>query len=177
MKPFKVTEVKKQMKDKKNNNGFNTPKDYFEDFEDRLFHKISEDSLPKESGFKTPEGYFDQLDSAILESGEATTKQVKVISLFSKKTLAYAAAIAACAILVFSLTNTNNSITNIDSIEISSIESYIEEGNLTLDSYDIASLFKEEYLDSITIENEFISEDLLEDYLLEYIDDTSILIE
>ena len=49
------------MKNKKNNDGFNTPKNYFEDFEDRLFSKIGEESLPKESGFAIPDGYFDQL--------------------------------------------------------------------------------------------------------------------
>jgi len=165
------------MKNKKHSNGFNTPKDYFDDFEERLFIKISEDSLPKESGFKTPEGYFDQLDAVILEGVEASEKQIKVVPLFSKKTIAYVVAIAACAILVFSLTKTNSTINDINSIEITSIESYIEEGNIHIDSYDIASLLIEEDLNNLTSESEFISEDILEDYLLENIDDSSILIE
>ena len=165
------------MKDKKHSNGFNTPKDYFEDFENRLFSKISEDIIPKESGFKTPEGYFKQLDSVILESLEASRKQVKVVPLFTIKTIAYAAAIAACAILVFSLTNTTNTIDSINTLEISNIESYIEEGNLNVDLYDIASLLKDVDLNNISLENEFISEDILEEYLLENIDDSSILIE
>ncbi len=168
---------KKQMKDKKHNNGFNTPKDYFEDFEERLFSKLNEENLPKEAGFTTPKGYFEQLDSTILKNVNSTIKQTKVISIFSKRTLAYAAAIAACAVLIFSLVNSNNSLNNIDNIEISSIESYIEEGNLTIDSYDIASFLQDEDLNSITSESDFISEEILEDYLLENIDDSSILIE
>jgi len=165
------------MKNKKHIDGFNTPKNYFEDFEDRLFSKISEESLPKESGFAVPEGYFDQLDSAILKNIEPLVKETKVIPLFSKRTLAYAITIAACAVLVFSLVNTNNTINNIDTLEISSIESYIEDGNLSLDSYDIASLFVDEDFNNITSESEYISEDILEDYLLENINDSSILTE
>jgi len=165
------------MKNKKHNDGFNTPKNYFEDFEDRLFSKISEESLPKESGFAVPEGYFDQLDSAILKNIEPLAKETKVIPLFSKRTLVYAAAIVACTVLVFSLVNTNNTINNIDTLEISSIESYIEDGNLSLDSYDIASLFVDEDFNNITSESEYISEDILENYLLENINDSSILTE
>lgn len=165
------------MKDKIPNNGFHTPKDYFDNFEDRLFSKISEDGLPKGSGFNVPEGYFDQLDTKILKSVNDATVQTKVIPLFGKRTLYYAAAIAACAILVFSIVNTNNPVNTINSIEISTIESYIEDGNLDIDSYDIASLLIDEDLNIISSEIEFISENLLEDYLLENIDDSSILIE
>jgi len=165
------------MKNKKHIDGFNTPKNYFEDFEDRLFSKISEESLPKESGFTIPEGYFEQLDLAILKNIEPLVKETKVIPLFSKRTLAYAITIAACAVLVFSLVNTNNTVNNLDTIEISSIESYIEDGNLSIDSYDIASLLVDEDLNSISFESELISEENLEDYLLENIDDSSILTE
>ena len=165
------------MNDKKHSNGFNTPKDYFEGFEERLFSKISEDSLPKESGFKTPQGYFNQLDSVIIDSVNASTKQGKIIPLFGKRTFYYAAAIAACAMLIFTLTNSTNSINNIDSIEISNIESYIEDGNLDFDYYDIASLLKDEDLNNINQESEYFSDEILEDYLLENIDDSSILIE
>ena len=74
------------MKNKKHIDGFNTPKNYFEDFEDRLFSKISEESLPKESGFTIPEGYFEQLDLAILKNIEPLVKETKLIPLFSKST-------------------------------------------------------------------------------------------
>ena len=165
------------MKQKKQHIDYSIPKDYFKDFDDRLFLKINEDNLPKESGFKTPVGYFEQLDSVILKSVKSSVKQPKVITLFSRRTLIYAASIAACAILVFSLTNTNNNAINVSSLDISSIESYIEEGNLNIDSYDIASILKDEDINSISSESKFISEDLIENYLLENIEDSSILIE
>ena len=165
------------MKDKKHSNGFNTPKNYFEDFEDRLFSKLSEDNLPKETGFTIPKGYFDQLDSVILKNVETSVNQSKIIPLFSKRTIAYAIAIAACAVLVFSLVKTNHTLNTIETLDVSSIESYIEEGYLNIDSYDIASLLKEEDLINLNAESEYISEDVIEYYLLEQIDDSSILIE
>jgi len=170
-------ESKNQMKNKKHTDGFNTPKDYFENFEDRLFSKISEENLPKEAGFTIPEGYFEQLDASLLKSVEQSIDQSKVISLFSKKTLAYASAIAACAVLIFSLTNSNNTLNSIDNLNISSIESYIEEGNLNINTDDIASLLKDEDLNNIPSENDYISEKILEEYLIENIDDSSILTE
>ena len=165
------------MKDKKQNSGFNTPKKYFEDFKDRLFHKLREDLIPKESGFTTPKEYFDQLDSSILKNTDTTVHPSKVIQLFSKRTLAYAIAIAACATLIVSITNRNGSVNTIGNIELTSIESYIEEGNLDMDSYDIASLLGNKELINIISEKEYISEEVIEDYLLEQIEDASILIE
>ena len=60
-------------------NGFKSPENYFEDFEDRLFNKLSEDKLPKESGFKVPEGYFDQLDQSLILNAKNSEKKTKGI--------------------------------------------------------------------------------------------------
>lgn len=165
------------MKDKKQYSGFNTPKNYFEDFEDRFFNKLSEDIIPKESGFTAPIEYFNQLDSSILKNTDTTVHPTKVIQLFSKKTLAYAIAIAACATVIVSITNRNGTVNTIGNIEPTSIESYIEEGNLEMDSYDIGSLLRDEELTNTISEKEYIPEDILEEYLLEQIEDASILIE
>lgn len=165
------------MKDKEHSNGFNTPKSYFEDFEDRLFSKLSEDNLPKETGYTIPKGYFDQLDLVILKNVETSVNQSNVIPLLSRRTIAYAITIAACAVLVFSLVNTNHTLDTVETLDVSSIESYIEEGYLDIDSYEIASLLKEEDLTNLNDESEYISEDVIEYYLLEQIDDSSILIE
>ena len=165
------------MKSKKHIDGFNTPKDYFEDFEDRLFSKISEESLPKESGFAVPEGYFDQLDSSILQKTNTTVPPSKVIQLFSKKTIAYAITIAACAMLIFSIRNPNQTLTTIETIDFSSIKIYLEEGNIELTNYDLISLLTEEDLNSLLVDEILIPEETIEEYLIENINDTSILIE
>ncbi|MFT4697809.1 MAG: hypothetical protein ACI9SJ_000940 [Flavobacteriaceae bacterium] len=165
------------MKKNKKTTGLNTPQNYFEDFEERLFLKISEDIIPKESGFKVPDNYFDQLENTILN--KVNEKEIihksKVISLFSKKTLLYAASIAACATIVLSLFNLDNTIIDLNDIQLSVIEEFIEEENISFDTYDLTSLLIED--DDLTLENDLFSEETLEKYLLESIDDTSLFIE
>jgi hypothetical protein len=165
------------MKDKKHIESSNIPKNYFEEFEERLFSKLSEDIIPKETGFSVPEGYFNTLENKIATKVENTDNNKKVISLFSRKTLLYAASIAAVSILIFSLINSYNSIVTINEIDISSIESYIEEGSLDYNSQDITALLSNEDLSQLSTENAFISDNNITDYLIEYIEDTSILIE
>ena len=165
------------MEKNEHKNGFKSPENYFEDFEDRLFNKLSEDKLPKESGFKVPEGYFDQLDQSLILNAKNSEKKTKVIPLLSWKTLSYAVAIAACAIIIFSIVPSNNSIQSIDTINVAAIENYIEDGNLIIDYTDLASLLEEEDFKSNSSESNLLSEESIEEYLLDYIDDSSILIE
>lgn len=165
------------MKNKKQINAFQLPEDYFKDFEDRLFNKLNEETLPKQTGFKVPEGYFNQVEDQLFNSLSKTKPDSKVISIFSRKTLFYAASIAAITILIFSLINTKQTLITLDEIDIASIENYIDEGNININSYDITSFYTNEDLEKFANENEFISEQSLEDYLLENIEDTSLLTE
>ena len=164
------------MNDKEHKEGFDLPKDYFEEFESRLFNRINIESLPKESGFKVPTGYFNDLDKNIIASVDDSNK-TKIISIVSKKTLLYAVSIAACAVLVFSFINFNNEVITLNDIDLSAIETYIEEGNIEITNNDLTSLLTEEDLNELTIENGLIPEELIENYLLDNINDTSILIE
>ncbi len=163
------------MKDNKHTDGFNLPKGYFEEFEERLFSKLSEDNIPKETGFSVPKKYFNQVEEKIILTTKDFDKDNKVISIFSRKTLLYAASIAAIAILVFSLFNSNNSIMSMEEIDISSIESYIEEERLDFSSQDLTALLNDEDFSVLTTENEFITENTITEYLLENIEDTSII--
>lgn len=165
------------MKEKKHKEGFNLPNDYFEEFENRLFNKINSDILPKDTGFKVPEGYFKKLDNKITTKVANANNHPKVISIVSRKTLLYAVSIAACAILIFSLINLNNEELTMNDLDFSSIETYIEEGNIEITNNDLVSLLTEEDLNNIIIEENLIPEELIEEYLLDNIDDTSILIE
>ena len=165
------------MKDKQHKEGFDLPNDYFEEFETRLFSRINIETLPKDSGFKAPEGYFNELDQRILDQVKKPIHEVKVISILSRKTILYAASIAAIAVLIFSLATNNNEVLSIDDIEFSSIKTYIEEGNIEIENSDLSLLFTEEELSALTLEENFISEEILSEYLLENINDSSILIE
>ena len=165
------------MKDKQHKEGFDLPIDYFKEFENRLFDRSNIESLPKDSGFTTPKKYFDELDNRISHRVNQTNNTTKVISIVSRKTILYAASIAAIAILIFSITNNKNEVLIFDDIEFSSIKTYIEEGNIEIENNDLSLLFTEEDLDNITLEENFISEEILKEYLLDHINDSSILIE
>ena len=165
------------MKEDKKTNSFNTPQNYFEDFEERLFLKISEDSIPKESGFKVPDNYFKNMENTILNriSKVESDDKSNVISIFTKKTILYAVSIAACAAIVFSIFNFDEPINDLNEIQISVIEEYIEEGNISFDTYDLTSMLSEE--EDLNLENDLFSEEVLEEYLLESMDETNLFLE
>ncbi|NND63479.1 MAG: hypothetical protein HKN48_09835 [Flavobacteriaceae bacterium] len=161
-------------KEKKYKHGFKTPEDYFENLEERLFTNLNSEQLPEKSGFGVPQGYFDTLEEKVMEKVKLEA-QPKVVSIFRRKTFIYAASIAACAALVFTL-YTPSTITG-DDIQLSEIEEYIESDQLDLDTYDIAQLLTDDDIEGLTLDEELFSEETLETYLLENIDDTSLLIE
>ena len=163
------------MKEDNKTNGFNTPQNYFEDFEERLFLKISEDIIPKESGFKIPDNYFENVEDVIVNKVNENTPQPKIISLFTKKTILYAVSIAACAAIVFSIFNVDDGMNEIIPIQVSEIEEYIDEGNISFDTYDLTSMLSEE--EDFSLENDLFSEEILEEYLLESIDDDNLFLE
>lgn len=165
------------MEKDKYKNGLGLPEDYFENFEERLFNKISEDIIPKETGFSVPEGYLNTIENKVISQVSTPVKEIKVISLITKKTFLYAASIAAVAIIVFSIFNNKNAVITISDFDIASIENYIENENLDYDSYDLSFLLNDDDFDELISENDFITEEQLEDYLLKNIEDTSILTE
>lgn len=160
-------------KEGKYKHGLKAPEDYFEGFEERLFSKISEEALPSKSGFEVPDGYFDSLEEKILSRVSMETV-VKVIPLYKRKTFIYAASIAACLVLAFSIftQNTTEELT----LEIADIEAYFDADGMDYDSYDVAQLLNEDDLEALSFETIF-SEEILEEYLLENLDDTTLLIE
>ena len=160
-------------KEGKYKHGLKAPQDYFDGFEERLFSKISEEALPSKPGFEVPTGYFDSLEEKILSKVSMETV-VKVIPLYKRKTFIYAASIAACLVLAFSIytRNTTQELT----LEIADIEAYFNEDRMDYDSYDVAQLLNEDDLEALSLESIF-SEEILEEYLLENLDDTTLLIE
>lgn len=150
------------------------PDDYFDNFEERLFIRLAEEELPDSPGFSVPDGYFDSVEEKVMAKLPSEEKG-KVIPFYRRRVFTYIAGAAACAVLVFSLL-TNGSEDNM-SLEIADIEAYLDEGGMDYNSYDVAQLLNDDDLESITLENEFLSEESLEDYLLENLDDTNLLIE
>lgn len=155
------------MEKKKHIPNFQVPKDYFEDFEEQLFTKIEEGNLPKSAGFTVPHGYFDQVEQEILTAVKPK-EPTKVIPLFSKKNLGYIAAIAASLVIGVSLIfPTSQEQITLDTINLSAIDSYIEDGNLNLDLYDLMSYLNDSDLSNIDFDMAELSDLDLEGYLQE----------
>ncbi len=163
------------MKENKNITGFKTPENYFEDFEERLFSKISEEGFPKSTGHTVPDGYFETMEKRVSKAVINSEKPTKVIQLFPKKYFGYAAAIAACLVIGFTVFNTKTDNSSLDSLQLAAIDTYIEEGNLNLDFYDLTSYIDDEDITDLNFDNHQFSESTLEDYLLENVDTETLI--
>jgi hypothetical protein len=163
------------MKKNKNISGFKTPENYFEDFEAQLFSKIDEVNLPKSPGFNVPQNYFENLEEQVLKAVKNSEKPTKVVSLFPKKYFGYAAAIAACLIIGFTVFNNKSDNETLNALQLALIDNYIEEGNLNLDLYDVTTLINDEDIANLDLEVQQFSEVSLKNYILEYMDEETII--
>lgn len=145
---------------------FGIPEDYFNHFEDRLFSRINEENLPKTSGFRVPSEYFENFEKRI-DLRLSSEKRNKVIRLNPKKYVGYVAAIAAGFLLIFSLFKSPVSEADITTINLSAIDDYIDDGNLDMDLYELTNYLKE--IDDFDPEFEsiLISDQAIEEYLFE----------
>jgi hypothetical protein len=158
---------------KNHKNKFKTPEGYFEDFNERLFARMeaeenepNTDFLPKSDGFGIPDSYFENVYPKVQSKLENNTS--KVVSLSRYKTFYYAAA-AVAVIFVLSLTWKANQEQplNFENLASADIETYLEDYDLGLSSYEIAETVN---LDDISISD--ITEKTLEDEsILEYLDE------
>ncbi|AFL81890.1 hypothetical protein Aeqsu_2432 [Aequorivita sublithincola DSM 14238] len=162
------------MKKDKNISGFTTPENYFESFEERLFSKISEENFSSSAGFKAPDGYFDALEERVLKTIIHSEEPKTVISLYPKKYFGYAATIAACLIVAF-MVFSNKTDNSLDSLEMAAIDTYIEEGNLNLDLYELTSYIDDEDITNLNFENKQFSDKALESYILENFDEEFLI--
>lgn len=157
--------------DKKN--PFKTPEGYFDNVEDKLVGRISDESSNVldaerrlEDGFKTPKGYFDSLQDNI---NKRLTEDTKVVPLRSfKKYYVAVASIAAAALIVFGLFWDTTKDINFTDLADSDIEAYFENNNLELSSYEIAEVIQ---VDELEI-SDFLDNPLEEEHILEYLNDT-----
>ena len=155
--------------------GFKTPDHYFENFEAGLFAQLDSEKFPKSNGLRVPEGYFDTLENKILSQVSNSKKPSKVISLFPKKYVGYAAAIAAILIVGIILLNFNKNQSSLDTIQIGLIDKYIEDGNLNMDLYDLTTYLENNEISLEDFETHHLSQTSLKNYLLENIGDDWIL--
>ncbi|SFU55824.1 hypothetical protein SAMN05216480_10772 [Pustulibacterium marinum] len=150
--------------------GFKLPEDYFGKFEDNLFNTVSEKSdfhLPDTSGFEVPHNYFETLEDRILTKIQSEKHQGQKVK--SLKTVKYilggiaAALIISLSIINIKPTTAEDELNNLSSTDV---ENYIDDGYLSLSSYDIGELFSDEISDiSMTTS---LDDDAIIDYLVTY---------
>lgn len=151
--------------------GFKTPDNYFDGLEDSIMNQIKLQDKITDSGFKTPDNYFESLDTIILNKVE---HKPKVISIFSKRNIFYASSIAAALILMFSIFINNDEI-SFDNLDVVSIENYLSEEDIS--TFEFASLLDVADINSDNFIESELSEELLEDYLLENASIEELIIE
>jgi len=164
--------------------GFKAPENYFESFEDRLISRLEDGKstrIPdKEQVFTVPQGYFNTLEDNILSK---TKKKPRVVSLFRKEYLFYAAAVA--AIFVFLLgdfSKTTNAVPlGWDNIEISAMENYIDEGyEMGYFDFNSAEIGEVVFEDGKLIDDsdfKTVTSDAVFDYIDENIEDPVYILE
>lgn len=158
---------------KNHKNKFKTPEGYFESFNERLFARLegeeSEpaiDFLPKSDGFSIPDGYMDTIYSSVQSKLEK--RDTKVISLHRYRTFYYAAAaIAVLFVLTFGWNWNNGPDLSFEDLASADIETYFENNELDLSSYEIAETVN---LGDISLED-ITEKGLQEESILEYLDE------
>lgn len=164
--------MKKEKLHNINSNGFKTPDNYFQSFEDKLFERLNEKETNEgvnDSGFTIPKDYFESLDGKILNK----IKEKPVIKLNTRKVFYYVTGIAASLLLMVSIFMNGDDKTQELSAEM--VETYFK--NSDLDSYELAELLVNADIleeDFTLIETEY-KEENLESYLLENTDIETIL--
>lgn len=152
------------------NSGFKTPEDYFGSFTDKLMGKLSEldSDRPKKEGFKVPDGYFDSLHHHILQ--KLDHQGAKVVRLHPYRKYYFIAASVA-AIVLFGLALNLNTISyevTFDDLASTDIESYFDNNDMELTTYEIAEVIP---IDELEI-NDILNEQINEDQIIEYLDET-----
>lgn len=141
--------------------GFKTPKNYFDGLEDSIMDQIKLNEKIEDTGFKAPDDYFESLEDKILDK---VSHKPKVISLFTKRNLFYVSSIAAALVLMFNIIGNKNEFT-FEDLETASIENYLYDQDI--DSYEIASLLTDDELTTANFIDTKITDESLENYLLQ----------
>ena len=150
-----------------NQSGFKAPEDYFNNLEDAVFNKLNAKSHLdgiSNPGFEIPKDYFETVEDNVLSTIKNDSKEVKIISLLSRKNILYMSGVAAAIVLMVSIFKPSSEIT-FDSIDTELVESYISTQNIN--SADLATLWTETEFDDIAFDDYEFLDETVEDYILD----------
>ena len=168
--------------------GFKVPDDFFAAFEQEMMDMVNApDSMEtdelneiKGAGFKVPAGYFENFEEEFIKKNNR--KSGRIIPLFNKKNLLYAASVAAIFIGILSTIYFHRQPeASWDNVELSVLEDYLSESyddgliELTTSEFS-SSIFENSY---VVDENDFenVNPDAALDYLNENVDDPDYIFE
>ena len=154
---------------------FNTPQEYFDQFEDRLTSQIKLDQLlksRKDSGFKVPEGYFEALSQKL----EPINPLPKVIALRNKAFFWKMTGIAAAIILIIALVLNPKEELTVENVDLATIESYISENDIAFSTYDLTEFLPDESVEELEFTQDMSDAQML-DYLENNIDEYDLMIQ
>lgn len=145
--------------------GFTVPPNYFEELNDQITSRITLEQF-KGVGFTTPSNYFDKLQTSILNQTVNIKAETKVVRLWHRDLVKYAA--AACFILVIAsglYVKQQSKLVEVQSIELAS-ETML---------YDIdESVIIQHLSESQTATNTSASQAEMESYILENYSSTDL---
>jgi hypothetical protein len=147
--------------------GFKVPEGYFDNLEDTVFNKLDAKSNlehNKNTGFNVPKDYFSTVEENVFKKLKTEDKDVKVVSLISRRNLFYMSGVAAAVVLMLSIFSGNNELT-FDSLETELVETYISTNNMN--SSDLATLWNEADLSDIAFNDYEFLDETVEDYIFE----------
>lgn len=154
------------MKNTGKNNGFTTPKNYFDGFADKIMGKIGQENsvIPKNDGFKLPEGYLENLNATVMHKVTADAPKVLKINPFKKYYYA-AASIAAVVLLYFTIPFGSDNKLSFEDLANTDIENYLNETEISLSYYDLAEFLPIDEIEISDVVQNTISNDIVSDYL------------
>lgn len=157
---------------KKKGTGFNVPNNYFNTIEEHLINEFTIRNSTKNTSkvaFNTPENYFETIEENVFQKLKEKEKQTNVISIKQRLAKIWIPIVAAASILlVFTLT-TNSNNTSFESIATAEIENWIENGQVDIDAYQLASIYND-----IEIDDSFIHETISDNDLMDYLNEENI---
>jgi len=137
--------------------GFEIPNGYFDALEDKVMSKlITEDTND------IPEGYFDTIEDRVFE--KIKNEEPKVISLKNRFVkIATPMAIAASILLLITLQLFNTNQEDIfANLETSEIETWINNGDLDLSTFEITSVYSDANFENLELYDAYSDDDLME---------------
>lgn len=147
--------------------GFKVPEGYFDNLEDVVLNKLNTKSNLehiKNTGFNAPRDYFSMVEDNVFKKLKTEDKDVKVVSLISRRNLLYISGVAAAVVLLISIFSTKKELT-FESLETELVETYISTNNMN--SSDLATLWNEADLSDIVFNDYEFLDETVEDYIFE----------